>query len=291
MNAQTETFEEEYEEYDEFDEEDDGERGLSGLVVLLMGIVMLGAFASVVWIAYQQGVKTADARGGAPYVAADPEPLKIENSAATAATDDPERSVYDRLDGEATDQVETLAAAPEEPVTRTSEDPIAAIASNNQSAEEGAGVVDDAVADRIATLAAADDELTEEPAATPPAPTPRATTPTQAATTTAPEPAASQPALPAAPTPVEAGDALSGTHLVQVGAFGSQNEADTNFSRMQTKFGELFSGKGSDVERADLGAKGVFFRLRIGPFASSAEAKTFCDGLKSRGQDCLVKSK
>lgn len=291
MNAQTETFEEEYEEYDEFDEEDDGERGLSGLVVLLMGIVMLGAFASVVWIAYQQGVKTADARGGAPYVAADPEPLKIENN-ATAATDDPERSVYDRLDGEATDQVETLAAAPEEPVTRTSDDPIAAIASNNGTAEEGAGVVDDAVADRIATLAAADDELAEEPAATP-APTPRATTPTQAASTqtTEPLPAASQPALPAAPSPVEAGDALSGTHLVQVGAFGSQNEADTNFSRMQTKFGELFSGKGSDVERADLGAKGVFFRLRIGPFASSADAKTFCEGLKSRGQDCLVKSK
>jgi hypothetical protein len=43
--------------------------------------------------------------------------------------------------------------------------------------------------------------------------------------------------------------------------------------------------------RADLGAKGVFFRLRIGPFASSADAKSFCDGLKTRGQDCLVKSK
>jgi hypothetical protein len=59
---------------------------------------------------------------------------------------------------------------------------------------------------------------------------------------------------------------------------------------MQTKFSDLFSGKGSDVERADLD-RGTFYRLRVGPFASSAEAKTFCDGLKSRGQDCLVKTK
>ena len=137
MNAQTETFEEEYEEYDEFDEEEDGERGLSGLVVLLMGIVMLGAFASVVWIAYQQGVKNApDAR--APFVAADPDPVKIENDAAQTAAADSDPSVYDRLGGEETAPVETLAAAPEEPVERTSEDPIAAIASNNQPADEGA---------------------------------------------------------------------------------------------------------------------------------------------------------
>ncbi|MCA8895071.1 MAG: hypothetical protein KDA48_07410, partial [Amphiplicatus sp.] len=80
MNAQSETFEEEYEEYDEYEDEEDGEdRGLSGLVVLLMGVVMLGAFASIVWIAYQQGIKTGVANGNVPTVVADPEPLKIEN--------------------------------------------------------------------------------------------------------------------------------------------------------------------------------------------------------------------
>ena len=55
--------EEEFEEYDEYEddeeEDEDEEGGLSGLVVLLMGVVMLGAFASVVWIAYQQGTKSS----------------------------------------------------------------------------------------------------------------------------------------------------------------------------------------------------------------------------------------
>jgi len=43
------------------------------------------------------------------------------------------------------------------------------------------------------------------------------------------------------------------------------------------------------VETADLGDRGVYHRLRVGPFASSDAAKTYCEGLKERGQDCLIK--
>lgn len=286
MNAQTESYEEEYEEYDEFDDEDDGERGLSGLVVLIMGVVMLAAFASVVWIAYQQGMRAADAGRGAPYVAADPDPVRIENEPSqTASTND--RAVYDRFEGEETAPVETLAEGPEEPVARTSDDPIAAIASAN---EAGGEVVDDAVADRIASLAEADDEALGE----------ETTQPSQAPQRA--EPAAARPSVPAATSPSQtqpaasqpaaaSGGALAGTHLVQVGAFGSQAEADQSWSRLQTRLGDYVSGKSHDVERADLGERGVFFRLRIGPFASSDAARTFCEGLKSRGQDCLVRAK
>ena len=284
MNAQTESFEEEYEEYDEFDEDDeDGERGLSGLVVLLMGIVMLGAFASVVWIAYQQGIKAADANGrsGAPYVAADPEPVKIENKTADAASKGDERAVYDRFDGQESAPVETLAQGPEEPVTRSVSDPIAAIASKG---EDKAGVIDDAAGDRIAKLAAADQEaLGEQPA---PSKKPDASTTRPA---TAPTPAAVQTQTPVVPAPT--GGALSGSHLVQIGAFGSQTEADQSWARLQKKLGEYLSAKSPDVERADLGAKGVYYRLRVGPFASYDDAMDYCQGLKSRGQDCLVKAK
>ena len=54
---------------------------------------------------------------------------------------------------------------------------------------------------------------------------------------------------------------------------------------------DYVAGKSSDIERADLGERGIFYRLRIGPFASADEARTYCEGLKTRGQDCLHKAK
>ena len=88
MKADAVSFDDDLEEFEDFDDEDgEEERGLSGLVVLLMGVVMLGALASVVWIAYKQGIRNGQAQGGAPYVTADPEPLKIENQVAEKADD------------------------------------------------------------------------------------------------------------------------------------------------------------------------------------------------------------
>ncbi len=275
VEAKTDVIEDEYEEYDEFDEEEN-ERGLSGLVVLLMGLVMLGAFASVVWIAYQQGLKNANASTEPPTIVADPEPVKIENQVAEAA-DQP--TVYDRLDGVA-ETAETIAAGPEEPIARGDENPIAGVAEPAPGAEGAPGVVDDAVADRITALAQAD-TAAEETAAPP------ATTPPPQPAEARPEPAPTPPPAAAA----SSGEALSGSHVVQVGAFKSQAEATANWTALQTKLGDYVDGKGDDVERADLGAKGVFYRLRIGPFASSAEARTYCEGLKSRGQDCMVRTK
>jgi cell division septation protein DedD len=269
-----ESFEEEYEEYDEFDEEDN-ERGLSGLVVLLMGVVMLGAFASVVMIAYQQGIKSGNAGAAAPpTIAADPDPVKIENDTIEAAAGN-DRAVYDQFDS-AAPPAEVLAEAPEEPLAREGVADAPAADPN---------VVDDAVADRIASLAAAD--AASEAAATADS-GPPVTAPTPANSQTAPAPSPAP--APAAAT-VAAGDALSGSHLVQVGAFKSEAEAAGNWTRLQGRLGDYLDGKSQDVERADLGDKGVFYRLRIGPFASSGDAKTYCEGLKSRGADCIVRAK
>jgi cell division protein FtsN len=283
-----ESFEEEYEEYDEFDEEEN-ERGLSGLVVLLMGVVMLGAFASVVWIAYQQGIKTAGATSSPPTIAANPDPVKIENATPTASELGNERSVYDRVEG-APQPAEVLAAGPEEPLPRGAQNP---------SAGAPSAVVEDAVADRIASLAAADAALEAAagatpaagPAATPPTPARAEPAQTRPAVTPKPEPVAPSAAAGRAPAPTATGDALSGTHVVQVGAFKSEGEAQSNWTKLQGRLGDFATGKSPDIERADLGDKGVFYRLRIGPFTSSADAKTYCDGLKSRGADCIVKAK
>ena len=285
--AQAAAFDEEFEEIEDFDADDEGEeRGLSGLVVLLMGVVMLGALASVVWIAYKQGIRNGQSLAETPYVSPDPEPLKIENKVAAAANG-ADLQVYDRLGGETSEPAEVIAHGPEEPVARDSNDPIGAIASSTAATAANA---EDAVADRIAALAEADEALGETAAPTPaPAtvkPTPKpATEPTavstKTATTTAPKPTVS----------FASGSALTGSHLVQIGAFRSEAEADGQWSGLERKLGTYLDGKSNDVERADLGGKGIFYRLRIGPFASADAAKTYCAGLKERGTDCLIKAK
>ena len=77
--------------------------------------------------------------------------------------------------------------------------------------------------------------------------------------------------------------------MVQVGAFRSDAEAQAFFARMQSKMGDHLEGKSFDIERADLGERGVYHRLRLGPFASADAAKQYCTELKNRGQDCLIK--
>ncbi len=280
-------------DFEEFEDEEEEEKGLSGLVVLIMGIVMLAAFTSIVFIAYKQGVKNAQLdSSNVPVIGADPNPtpVKIETKPADAAGND--RAVYDRLDGK-TASVETLAQRPEEPVNRDSRDPIAAIA---QEAGAVPAHADDAVADRIEELAKQDAAAlgvnTIKQAAAPvktPEP-PVHAQPNRPVTEPTPVKIDAKPPTVAVATPASGG-ARSGSHLVQVGAFGSESEANGVWSKMQGKLGGLVAGKSTDIERADLGAKGTFYRLRLGPFASSADAKTFCESLKARGQDCLVKSK
>lgn len=276
--AQEETFEDDYQEYDEFDDDDD-DRGLSGFAVLIMGIVMIGAFVSVVWIAYKQGMKVGR-EGGAietPYVAADPEPIKIET--APDGTPVAEREVYDALGGDA-EPVTTLAEGPEEPVTRDVGDTIGTLAAE---AGDAAADMNEEVEDRLASLAEEDAAvLNDEPEVEIPA-----------ATDTAPPTTSVKPA-PSTPSNVRpastAAAAGGGTHVVQVGAFRSDEEAMAQWSRLQGKLGDYLAGKGPDVERADLGDRGVYHRLRIGPFSSADDAKTYCVGLKERGQDCLIKA-
>jgi len=76
--------------------------------------------------------------------------------------------------------------------------------------------------------------------------------------------------------------------LVQVGAFTSQDIANTEASQISSKYSDLLKGLNQDIQRADLGAKGVYFRLRFGPFGSRDEATERCTALKARGQACVI---
>ena len=47
-----------------------------------------------------------------------------------------------------------------------------------------------------------------------------------------------------------------------------------------------------EIQASDLGAQGMFYRLRAGSFASKAEAAQACANLKAKGlHDCIAKEK
>lgn len=78
----------------------------------------------------------------------------------------------------------------------------------------------------------------------------------------------------------------NGKAYLQIGAFRSEADALGAFKRAKVKFSELASVSPMIV-KADLGAKGVYYRLRVGPFDGKQKSLNVCAGLKAKGQPCL----
>jgi hypothetical protein len=105
----------------------------------------------------------------------------------------------------------------------------------------------------------------------PPPPPPRASAPPPARVASAP-PAAT----------------AGGSYLVQVSSQRSEAEAESAYRGIQSKFGSVLGSQPHTVRRADLGAKGVYYRAMVGPFASREEAVQVCSSLKQAGGECVV---
>ena len=120
----------------------------------------------------------------------------------------------------------------------------------------------------------------------------------EAATTAAPvrpRPAPAQPAPPSKPPANETASAApvapaatGGGYAVQVSSQRSEEEAQSSFRDLQAKYPDLLAGRTPIIRRADLGAKGIFFRAMVGPFASADQATELCSNLKAAGGSCLV---
>lgn len=109
-----------------------------------------------------------------------------------------------------------------------------------------------------------------------------------------PAPAA-QAHAPTAPTPVRpqatpapaATAAASGAWVAQLAALRSEADAQAAWKRLQNANKDILGGLSSDIVRADLGSKGVFWRLRAGP-VDEARARSICAALAKRNQGCIV---
>ena len=151
-------------------------------------------------------------------------------------------------------------------------------------------------------------ETPPEPAVTAPPPTPPA--PIAAASTPAPPappspppavaaatppvpapapPAATSPAKPAAaPATSPPHPAVAKGYFLQLGAGRSAEAAKQEGERIRQRQADLLGTLSLITPRVDLGERGTFYRIQVGPIADDAQAERRCSELKRRGVGCLL---
>ncbi|HWC63666.1 MAG TPA: SPOR domain-containing protein [Rhizomicrobium sp.] len=238
--------------FDGSEDEEDAEGSRLPLLIVL-ALLVLAMFAGVVWLAYTQGV--ARGRTETPVLAAANGPARV---------------------------------APENP--GGTEQPYKGFKIYEQPAppdEDAGGIVSPAQASKSAPPKPA------APAKPVPLPPPAAA-PKAAAAIPAPAkpPAIAPKVAAAAPVPSKAPAATSptanGAYVLQIGAYKSQAEADAAWKTYKGRHAALLADAATDVEQADLGEKGVWYRLRITGFASKDVANAMCDRLKADGAACFL---
>ncbi len=130
-----------------------------------------------------------------------------------------------------------------------------------------------------------------QPAAAPAAPAPRhSNAPLSLNPNAGPAQAQARPervasTAPAAAAPPQA--ASSGGYAVQVSAQRSEADAQAAFRALQGKFPSQLGGRQPVIRRADLGAKGIYYRAMV-VVGSNSEAGEFFSSLKAAGGSCII---
>ena len=113
------------------------------------------------------------------------------------------------------------------------------------------------------------------------------------ATAQAPQAPAAPPSAVVAPAPPQVATlpapAATGTgYRLQLGAVKTPEIAKTEWDRIKRQNGDLLGSLGVSVDRADLGDRGVFYRIHVGPIADAAQAERVCGQLRQRGVGCIL---
>lgn len=304
--------------FDGAEDEDDVEGSRLPLLIVL-ALLVLAMFAGVVWLAYTQGV--ARGRGETPVLTAAAGPERVAPPAQAGGTVPYQGfKIYEQPappDDEAADAPppKQAAAKPAPAETPVAPKPAPAAAPLPAPAAVPAPAAPKATAMAPPPPAA-------KPAPVKPAPTP-ATPPKSVAgliqqaepAKPTPKPAAAPPAKPAAapaatgaprplglaaaPVPPAAKPAAAtaapapakpaaGGFVLQIGSYKSQADAQTAWTDYKRRHAALLAGYSDDIQQADLGEKGTWYRLRIGGLSDREVAVALCDRLKADGGACIL---
>lgn len=271
---------------------DESPRGGSGYRrALILGLVLLAfaAFGALIWYAYVTS-RSPVAAGEVPLIQADPSPTRIRpEQPGGLEVPHQDRLVLRSIDPDApAPVVEQLLPPPEQPMEVP--EPSAPVAAPEPASQPAAPSAADPAEDDLQLALRPEgqapspqaEEAPEEPAPEEPAvetpPLPVAE-PEPAAT---PVPEATPAAEPAPVSPPSQG----GVHI-QMAAVRTQEAARGEWARLQGEFPDLLGNLQLRVQEADLGDRGVFYRVQAGPL-DEARAEEVCGGLKARNADCIL---
>ncbi len=275
------------------------------LLPLLIVVVALGGFGGIVGYYYFAG-SGGGAEGVAPLIKADQRPVRVRpDNPGGMEVPHQDKEIYDRVASRGTPPspaAERLLPPPEAPLPRPS------------TATPGASpsVSSPAAASPLPNTAPS--TLPATPPRPPGAPAPQQanippppdmTPPPAASVATIPPPVAGSTNLPraATPTPVPtpapqtaavapaarpAPGGTGGGSRVVLASVQSQPDAQREWERLRRQHPEALGSLSADFVRTDLGERGVFWRIYVGPAESGPDAQARCASLKQRQVSCFV---
>ena len=286
----------------------------------LAAVGAVGVFAGVLSYAYIIGGRGAD-DGSVPVVQADQRPVKVRpDDPGGIAVPFQDKEIYSRLGQAQSDaapaqppKAERLLPPPEAPLPRPASappppNPAVPEAPDIKPPADAVAVVTPPTGKLVAIEPKPDVKPPTSPSAASPSTTktapptasrsavgstgaPSAPSTTAKATSSAP---LSPPAAPAAPnaanlaaaTAPAAGPAAG--FRVQIGSVKSDSQAKREGERLKSQHTDVLGPLQLSVHRADLGSKGVYYRIQLGPLASADAASDVCKKLSARKVGCLV---
>jgi cell division protein FtsN len=241
--------------YDLSDEEIEEEERSRLPLLIVVALVVLATFAGVVWLAYNQGM----ARGRASV------------AVVIAAPEGPVRTAPADAGGEATPYTGLKVYTQPVPPDQEAQSSALAQASPRSAPNAVPAPTTEAPPVRLSPETSA---VVAAPAVSA-KPTPAGNAPTALA--------AVEPTAPANPR-----SAVAGGAVLQIGAYETQEIADGAWASFKGRHAGVAGTLAEDVQKVDLGAKGIWYRLRMGPFADKAAAAAACEKLKVEGATCFV---
>lgn len=94
------------------------------------------------------------------------------------------------------------------------------------------------------------------------------------------------PTAPVLTPPTSAPPATGGALRLQFASVPSDTQAVAEAQRIQRKHAAVLGGVALHIVRADLGAKGIYYRVQAGPL-DEAQARRLCDAVKAGGDNCI----
>ena len=228
------------------------------VVASILALLVMGIFAGGLWFAYVQGLRHAGVGAGGgdvPLIRADERPTKVKpEKPGGMEIPDRDKLIYTQKRA----AVEHLLPPPEKPMPRPT----------------------------APSMPTAHPEATPAAGGAPSAPAAAAAgspgqTQLQAAVK---QPAKAAPA-PAAPPGAPGSSARTAGTRLQLGSVRSEDMARQEWERIKRTNSDLLGGLSATPIRADLGDKGVFYRIQIGPIA---DADRICGELKRRNIGCVI---